>query len=242
MTLRRSLRWLGTAALAGSLVTGCRHARHREDWAQTVVEPGPATGEVIVGEHSAAPATPMPEETLKTPNHLPAAKPDKAKEPEKDKDNEPAPSAGAVMESQSSEPVFHRTRGERRDVAPSSPAKADMQPAALQSAPAPVSQDPLRDLALPGASGKPAYAHAADYTWLVGELYQLKSQNVWLLRYAPMDQNDAHGGSVTLVGVGWAGALREGQLVRVEGGLINPDSRRLNPAFRVRAIKPADKP
>jgi hypothetical protein len=235
MTLRRSLRWLGTAALAGSLATGCRHARNREDWAQTVVEPGPTTGEVIMdGKYPTVPATPMPEEMPKPPNSLPAAKPDK--------DKEPAPSAAPAMELSSSEPVFHQTGAERREAVPSSPGKTDLHPAAVQSATLPSSQDPLHDLALPGAGGNPVYAHAADYTWLVGELYQLKSQNVWLLRYAPIDQNDAHGGSVTLVGVGWAGALHEGQIVRVEGALINPDSRRLNPAFRVRAIKPVNNP
>jgi hypothetical protein len=44
---------------------------------------------------------------------------------------------------------------------------------------------------------------------------------------------------VTLTGAGLGTGLRNGQVVRVEGALIDPESRQLRPAFRVRTIGPA---
>jgi hypothetical protein len=84
------------------------------------------------------------------------------------------------------------------------------------------------------------YHHNAGYTSLVGELYYNPRQNTWRLRYAGVDEEDRYGGSVTLDSVGREMSLfKPGQYVRVDGALVNPQSREVSPAFRVRDILPA---
>jgi hypothetical protein len=80
-------------------------------------------------------------------------------------------------------------------------------------------------------------AHAPDYGWLTGELQYVAVRRVWRLRYAAGDDEDRYGGSVTLLE---AGALREsdsGKRVRVEGQLVDPDSREPSPVYRVRTLQ-----
>lgn len=94
--------------------------------------------------------------------------------------------------------------------------------------------------AAPAPSPAPAYGHAADYSWLTGELQHLSSRNVWRLRYAAADEVDRYGGAVQLVGDGISADRENGEIVRVEGQLLNPDAPR--PTFWVRScrtLKPA---
>ena len=82
------------------------------------------------------------------------------------------------------------------------------------------------------------FDHAPDYTWLVGELQYLHVRNAWRVRYASVDQEDRYGGSVTLVETGPMDKFQKsGQIVRVQGRLLNADSREPSPAFRVNAIR-----
>ncbi len=106
---------------------------------------------------------------------------------------------------------------------------------ALQ-APRPSSVAPVRPL-LPASPPKTGYGHAADYSWLSGELEYLQTRQVWRLRYALADQEDRYGGTVILVGEGLPANCKAGQLVRVEGQLLNPDSDRPRPPYRVRTFQ-----
>ena len=82
------------------------------------------------------------------------------------------------------------------------------------------------------------FDHAPDYTWLVGELQYLHVRNAWRVRYASVDEEDRYGGSVTLVETGPMDKFQKsGQLVRVQGRLLNADSREPSPVFRVSAIR-----
>jgi hypothetical protein len=81
------------------------------------------------------------------------------------------------------------------------------------------------------------YGRAEDYAWLTGELQYLRSKNVWRLRYAPADQEDRFGGTVVLVGNALPADCKSGQIVRVEGQLVNPDTDRPRPPYWVRSIK-----
>jgi hypothetical protein len=88
----------------------------------------------------------------------------------------------------------------------------------------------------PLASG---YHHSPDYTALVGELNYNTRQGMWRLRYAPVDEEDRYGGCVTLdSGSRMMQGFKNGQRVRVDGMLSDPDSRELSPGYRVRDIFP----
>ncbi len=82
-----------------------------------------------------------------------------------------------------------------------------------------------------------SYGHAADYGWLLGELEYLRSKNVWRLRYAPADQEDRHGGTVLLVADSLPPDCKNGQVVRVEGQLVNPESDEPRPPYWVRTLR-----
>ena len=89
----------------------------------------------------------------------------------------------------------------------------------------------------PDGPPAPGYGHAPDFSWLTGELQHLLSRNVWRLRYAPADQEDRYGGTVLLVGDELPAECRPGQIVRVEGELVNPESDEPRPPYRVRKVQ-----
>jgi hypothetical protein len=82
----------------------------------------------------------------------------------------------------------------------------------------------------------PAFAHAPDYTWLVGELRAI-GPDVWTVRFASVDDDRD---TVVLVDAPPMNDLHSGQLVRVEGQLVDPSSHEARPAFRVTAIHSAE--
>jgi hypothetical protein len=87
------------------------------------------------------------------------------------------------------------------------------------------------------APGAPTFGHAPDYAWLRGEVQQ--SRRGTRLRYAPVDEVDPYGGSVTLVGNVQIEGLRDGQFVRVRGQLLHPEAHTAAPAYKVLAVEPA---
>jgi hypothetical protein len=96
--------------------------------------------------------------------------------------------------------------------------------------------------ALPAAPREslPAFAHDANYRWLVGTVDYSRIQQAWVLRYVSIDQDDRYGGCVTLVAPKHEMKFRRGQHVRVEGGLIDPESRQLRPAYEVKTMRVED--
>lgn len=85
-------------------------------------------------------------------------------------------------------------------------------------------------------TANPGFAHADDYGWLTGELEHIRAKNVWRLRYAPADQEDRYGGAVQLVGDGLPPDCKNGQVVRVEGQVMNPEAGP-RPPYWVRSFK-----
>ncbi|SRR5579875_154510 len=81
------------------------------------------------------------------------------------------------------------------------------------------------------------FGHDPNYRWLMGTLDYSRIQGAWLLRYVPFEEDDRYGGCVTLMGIVSEKVLKPGQNVRVEGELIDPESRQLRPAFQVRNIR-----
>ena len=59
----------------------------------------------------------------------------------------------------------------------------------------------------------------------------------WRLRFASLDDEDRYGGSVTLDGANREmQGLHDGMMARVEGGLVDVDSRQPSPLYHVRDI------
>ncbi|MHB1425124.1 MAG: hypothetical protein ACYC3I_18285 [Gemmataceae bacterium] len=81
------------------------------------------------------------------------------------------------------------------------------------------------------------YGHDPEYHWLEGLLVYSWIEKAWWVRYLPFEEDDRYGGCVTLVGGIAAKRFKPGQIVRVEGHLIDPSSRQLRPAFQVESIR-----
>lgn len=127
-----------------------------------------------------------------------------------------SPSAPAAAKSGTTEPG--------PDLADVSQPAAKEEPAGLRLTDAPMSQ--------------PGYDHAADYSWLAGELVYDHVRDVWHLRYALADGTDRYGGSVMLFGAGPMTAFKTGQYARVEGEILDPYTRVPGPVYKVRSIQP----
>lgn len=83
------------------------------------------------------------------------------------------------------------------------------------------------------------FAHASDYSWLVGKLQYIHGKDQWRVRFASVDEEDRLGGSVTLQGMMRdVENLKDGTMVRVEGILTNAESRAISPNYRVTTITP----
>jgi hypothetical protein len=101
---------------------------------------------------------------------------------------------------------------------------------------------PVSDISAQGqgqaqAQGPAGFGHAPDYSWVTGELEHIRARNVWRLRYAPADQEDRFGGTVLLVGDGLPAERKNGQIVRVEGQLVNPETTEARPPYWVRSFQ-----
>jgi hypothetical protein len=83
--------------------------------------------------------------------------------------------------------------------------------------------------------------NAEDYTWITGQLCRVHTAQgeVWVVRYAPIEQVDKYGGSMVLVPVVEMKNYREGDVVCVQGEVLKDQQApgRLGGApYRVTAI------
>ncbi len=88
---------------------------------------------------------------------------------------------------------------------------------------------------------RPDFGHTPDYCMLTGELCFNVLKNQWRLRFASIDEEDPYGGSVTLDAYREMDGFRSGDLVTVKGALVDPDSRRIAPHYRMREICPVSR-
>jgi hypothetical protein len=85
----------------------------------------------------------------------------------------------------------------------------------------------------------PQYYNSPDYTILFGVLDYNARRGTWRLRYADASEEDRYGGSVTLDDVGrQMDGYTAGQFIRVEGSLVDPESRDAAPKYRVKDMRP----
>jgi hypothetical protein len=87
----------------------------------------------------------------------------------------------------------------------------------------------------------PCFGHAADYSWVSGQVQILRLSKGPRLRYASIDEADPYGGSVTLVEDSRLAGLSDGQYVRVSGHLLNPEVSAIAPPYRIDSIQPIEK-
>jgi hypothetical protein len=85
----------------------------------------------------------------------------------------------------------------------------------------------------PPARKEPTLARGADYSWLRGQVGYSRLTQGWYIRYAPFDQVDRYGGSLTLIDDGNLGLLAEGQFVTVRGHVEEPVEFKGTPRYRV---------
>lgn len=133
---------------------------------------------------------------------------------------------------------------------PAEPATPAPLPQSLQSpAPQPPQGGPeahptkartlTKESVLPEEDPNCRYAHAADYSWVVGELRYLHTRKRWQVRFAPVEVEDAYGGSFLLTGVEHLmGTFHDGQIVKVSGAVLQPERRVASPVFWADTIKP----
>ncbi len=86
-------------------------------------------------------------------------------------------------------------------------------------------------------TAKPQFGHAADYTWLTGEIWYVPQKDQWRLRFASIDEEDRYGGAVTLDARSELQGYKSGQLVRVDGSMVDPESRGIAPKYRIKEIR-----
>jgi len=149
------------------------------------------------------------------------------------------------------EPVAAPGRAVVPAVIPPSAPEADMPPVIRVSAATSHPEAPGqvvvrlgRDSVAEGDAPQPSArgGHAADYSWLVGELQYLQTRHAWRLCYGRPGAEDRYGGTVTLAGDALPPGAAAGQVVRVEGRLVNPGTSEPRPAYwveRVQVLKAA---
>jgi hypothetical protein len=258
--MRRTARRIGAVGLfAAALVLGCKHADHPYD------DPPPCSYANVAecppdnGSASAAPATnctPMPQRP--TPAPVTPAAPNPVPPPSPPRKAPPGYLPDLVQTPQGS--------GQWATVAPPAAPADQPRPAPrpttlevaessetppVRPTPPPPRSSPSSDIIIhegppcpTETKSAPAFAetdsagmgfgHAPDYSCLRGQVE--RSLRGVRLRFAPVDQVDRYGGSVTLIGP-LAEQLRDSQSVRVRGQLLNPDAQSPAPDYRVLSIE-----
>jgi hypothetical protein len=120
---------------------------------------------------------------------------------------------------------------------------------------APPSQAPLaaaspsfpRSEPLPGRkayvdpTAAPCFNHAADHSWLIGQVEYSRISKEWRIRYASVDEPDKFGGRMLLIENHHLSLLQDGQYVQVHGHVVNPDNAGTGPVFyRIESFEAVD--
>jgi hypothetical protein len=120
------------------------------------------------------------------------------------------------------------------------PALPTVEPGVVQMAINPYREGTVPRRTFTDITAHPKFAHDPNYRWLVGRLDYSKIQRSWVLRFASVEEDDRYGGSVTLVDTGRMATFKSGDLVRVEGSLVDPESQQPRPPFRAQSIRPVE--
>jgi hypothetical protein len=84
-----------------------------------------------------------------------------------------------------------------------------------------------------------SFGHAGDYSWISGAA--TKYRNEWRVRYASVDESDAHGGSLVLIGdEQQLDKLRDGEYFKLVGHIEPHSSKTGGEAFQVHSVERAN--
>jgi hypothetical protein len=114
---------------------------------------------------------------------------------------------------------------------------APIAPAVERTSLDPVRETSVRRRSFVDTTAHPCFGHADDYHWLSGQVHYSRLSKTWRLRYASVDEEDAYGGSVTLVNDLRLTNLQEGQYIRVEGHLQKNQDKGIAPPFQVDSVQ-----
>ncbi len=208
MKRRSCARWLSAGVLACGLAAGCQHNQVPDAETMTLLQPPMV---------SCAPA-PARGTVVAQPSAPPRAV-------------APSPCIQQVAYTTTtpvSPPVADSVPAVVKEDAPpvSAPAKTESRPADPREEAAPCKP-------VVGITASSSLGHAADYSWLSGQVEYSRLSHGWRLRYASVDEDDLHGGSVTLTENPRLDELKDGQHIRVTGHLQNPADRATAPAYSV---------
>lgn len=87
----------------------------------------------------------------------------------------------------------------------------------------------------------PSFAHAEDYSWLVGPVEYSCIRKGWRIRFASVDEEDLYGGSATLIAQAKLANFKEGQIYRVTGQFLENQNRALGLCYQVRTVEAIDR-
>lgn len=106
---------------------------------------------------------------------------------------------------------------------PAAPGKTTLMPPAIELAPA-SSKEIVTETQHPFELSRRYESRvdrASDYSWITGQLFYVHADGgLWVLRYAPLSQEDLHGGGVILARNRQMDSYREGDLVTVKGEIL----------------------
>jgi hypothetical protein len=91
------------------------------------------------------------------------------------------------------------------------------------------------------ATADRSWGHAGDYRWLLGTLQRDEARGCWMVHYAGGTEADHYAGWLELIHPGPMTGFRCGQLVRVEGELVDPAPHEIRPAYRVHSLQVLDR-
>ncbi len=219
-------RWLGASILSSALLVGCSHSRHEcaSCSAQASVAPGyvqtlPGTygGPTMSYAQPRVAVQPMPQTPVMQTPAVP-------------------PAVTAATLPPPPPPAVEPTPAPVSQVSATVPAKPETETAPASYTLTGAEEKPVMRRSYADITAKPGYGHATDYGWLTGEVQFVHARNEWRIRYASVDEEDRFGGGLTLTEMGPMTAYTDGQMVRVTGQVVNPDSR--EPLYRVGSIQP----
>jgi hypothetical protein len=220
--------WLGAGMLGTMLMAGCSNASSRD-----TTNPPLASGQgrVMSQPQTVVAGSPCPvcQPTVGTITRVTAAPPCPAYQPS----SMPATTQTvARVEAQPSPPVRTGTPVQQAAAwqQAADPQATAQQTAAVSSNTAPAPARSFTDSAS-------HFAHAADYTWLAGQIEKTRLGHGWRLRYATVDEDDPHGGSVSLSDEVHLPGLQDGQYIRARGYLVDPEARGTAPAYHVESVE-----
>jgi hypothetical protein len=249
MKAKLIMRGLGTGLLGAGLALGCNHADTRSASAMpsrtdiaarmpgsgtgatnptTANKPASGPGDMQVASNKAA----------LDPSATPLAIPGKVDMP---KEEPVFPSGTEVLGTPTKDPQVQPAAAteDKPSPTPTPAPKAPWETSVASPMTPSTTPEEIRP-ASPNAAN-PNYGHADDYSWVMGQLQYSRIHNTWRLRYAPLDETDPYGGSVTLADDLRNAGFHDGQFVRIDGRLIDANGRSIAPTYEVDSIRPTEK-